>query len=188
MRAAAGKVTGRSGLCKWGPAHTWTGTVAGAKLLHAASRTPAPPTMNPLMQTLADRAVQSLAHHPAPALPLDELVHQVRHGGAVVGPEVLLRALEARPDQFRVLDPWRAATARAGNCGRREPGERWVVALGCLPCDRGPAGRLRASLAHLGRTVDERSVTDLVRWLGMVREGERVSRAGGVSIPDPEDG
>ena len=94
----------------------------------------------------------------------------------MVGPEVLLRALEARPDQFRVLDPWRG------------PGERWVVALGCLPCDRGPAGRLRASLAHLGRTVDERSVTDLVRWLGMVREGERVSRAGGVSIPDREDG
>ena len=57
------------------------------------------------MQSLAERAAQSLAHHRAPALPLDQLVHQVTDGGAALGPDILLRALEARPDLFWVLDP-----------------------------------------------------------------------------------
>jgi hypothetical protein len=57
------------------------------------------------MQTLAERAAQSLSHHRAPALPLDQLVHQVKDGGAALGPDILLRALEARPDLFWVLDP-----------------------------------------------------------------------------------
>ena len=57
------------------------------------------------MQTLAERAAQSLSHHRAPALPLDQLVHQVKGGGAALGPDILLRALEARPDLFWVLDP-----------------------------------------------------------------------------------
>lgn len=134
------------------------------------------------MQTLADRAAQSLAHHPAPAVPLDELVHQVKLGGAVVGPDVLLRALEARPDQFRVLDPWRGpwrtAAPRPGHPTRSGVGVRWVIGLGRVPMGVDTAGRLKASLAHLGRTVDERSVTDMVRWLGMIQEGERLSRVG----------
>jgi hypothetical protein len=132
------------------------------------------------MQTLADRAAETLARHPAPALPLDELVHQVRDGGAAVGPDVLLRALAARPDLFRVLDPWRGpwrASMRA-----RPPVEgrwpQWVVGVGPLPHAGGSAARLKASLAWLGRTLDDRSALDLVRWLGMVREGERLSRAG----------
>ena len=131
------------------------------------------------MQTLADRAAQSLAHHPSPALPLNELVHQVKLGGAVVGPDVLLRAIEGRPDLFRVLDPWRgpwrSAKPRAGT--PTGVGTRWVVGLGRVGA-ADAAGRLKATLAHLGRTVDERSVTDLVRWLGMVQEGERLSRVG----------
>lgn len=130
------------------------------------------------MQTLADRAAEALARHPAPALPLDELVHQVRDGGTLVGPEVLMRALEARPDLFRVLDPWRgpwrpAARARA-QAG--DPWPRWVVGIGAQPRVSGAGGRLKSSVAWLGRTVDERSVVDLVRWLGMVREGDRLSR------------
>ncbi|MSR37105.1 MAG: hypothetical protein EXR95_10790 [Gemmatimonadetes bacterium] len=130
------------------------------------------------MQTLADRAAQSLAHHPAPALPLDELVHEMKLGGAVVGPDVLLRALEARPDLFRVLDPWRGPWRSASPRGGKRVGTHWVVGLGQSAREGGTAGRLKASLAQLGRTVDERSVTDLVRWLGMVREGERLSRSG----------
>ena len=130
------------------------------------------------MQTLVERAAQSLAHHPAPALPLAELVHLVMEGGTVVGPDVLLRALKARPDLFRVLNPWRgpwrSASPRAGG----QPRGPWVVGLGRACESGGTAARLKASLAHLGRTVDERSATDLVRWLGMIREGERLSRAG----------
>jgi hypothetical protein len=133
------------------------------------------------MQSLADRAAETLARHPAPALPLDELVDQVRDGGAVVGPEVLLRALEARPDLFRVLDPWRGpwrctSLRTRASCVGRWP--QWVVGLGPHPRADGPGARLKASLAWLGRTVDDRSVLDLVRWLGMVREGERLNRGG----------
>lgn len=146
------------------------------------------------MHTLADLAATTLARHPAPALPLDELVRQVREGGMAVGPEVLLRALVARPDLFRVLDPWRgawrgawrAAAPRLGALATDRPGERWVVGLGraSKPDAVGAAGaRLKASLAWLGRTVDDHSATDLVRWLGMVREGERLNAAPGWAVP-----
>jgi len=135
------------------------------------------------METLVDRAAQSLAHHPSPALPLEELTEQIRGGGSVVGPGVLLRALEARPDLFRVLDPWRGPWRSATRPGARrsgpaasavdDAGTRWVVSLGRATLDRDARGRLKASVTHLGRTLDERSVTDLVRWLGMVREMSR---------------
>jgi hypothetical protein len=143
------------------------------------------------MDTLADRAAQSLNRHPAAALPLEELSDQVRGGGVAVGTGVLLRALEARPDLFRVLDPWRGpwrpgtrpTDAKARQRGSGAPGAapdpagaRWVVGLGRATLDRDPVGRLKASVAHLGRTLDERSVTDLARWLGMVREMARTDR------------
>lgn len=135
------------------------------------------------MQTLADRAAETLARHPAPALSLDELVQQVRGGGTVVGPDVLLRALEARPDLFRVLDPWRGPWRRASPRSWTPAATPWVVGLGRYPRVDGPAGRLKASVAWLGRTLDDRSVLDLVRWLGMVREGERLNRAGLAPTP-----
>ena len=71
------------------------------------------------MMTIAERAARSLAEHRAPALPLDQLVRQVEDGGAAVGPDILLRALEARPDLFRVLNPWRGPWRSAS---RRWPG------------------------------------------------------------------
>jgi len=64
-----------------------------------------------IMQTLAKRAAQSLTHHRAPPLSLDQLVHQVKDGGTALGPDIFLRALEAQPDLFRVLGPWRGALA-----------------------------------------------------------------------------
>src|SRR5690606_32597969 len=100
--------------------------------------------------------------------------------GVPVGPAVLLRALEERPDLFRVLDPWRGPwrsggrgplSVRAGGAAAR-----WVVPLGRATLDRDPQARLKASVVHLGRTLDERSVTDLARWLGMVREMARYGR------------
>ena len=130
------------------------------------------------MLTIAERAAQSLAHHRAPALPVDQLVHHVKDGGATVGPDILLRALEARPDLFRVLDPWRGPWRSASRRAAGQARTTWVVGLGRCSESEGTAARLKASLAHLGRTVDERSVTDLARWLGMVREGERFSQAG----------
>lgn len=129
------------------------------------------------MHTLAEIAAAALARHPSAALPLDELVREMRASGTVVGPEVLTRALEARPDLFRVLDPWRGAWRAGWPSGSRAAGRsRWVVGLRRRSGAVGPHARIEASLAWLGRRVDERSTTDLVRWLGMVREGERLSR------------
>jgi hypothetical protein len=151
------------------------------------------------METLAERAAQSLIRHPAPALPIDELSEQVRGGGAAVGAGVLLRALEARPDLFRVLDPWRGPwrsvtrpdARRAERSALETAGARWVVPLGRATLDRDASARLKASVVHLGRTLDERSVTDLVRWLGMVREmsperGAGAARYGSDRVNQPE--
>ena len=52
-----------------------------------------------------------------------------------------------------------------------------MFGLGRSRESEGAAARLKASLPHLGLTVDELSVTDLAWWLGMVCEGERISRA-----------
>ena len=129
------------------------------------------------MMTIAERAAQSLAEHRPPALPLDQLVHQVKDGGAAVGPDILLRALEARPDLFRVLNPWRGPWRSVSRRAAGRARAVWVVGLARGRESGGTAARLKASLAHLGWTVDEQSVTDLARWLGMVREGERLSPA-----------
>src|SRR5207253_2507021 len=87
------------------PAPAWSRAAPRDTMMHRrAGGAAATLAGDATMQTLADRAAEALARHPAPALSLDELVDQVRGDGAVVGPEVLLRALEARPDLFRVLD------------------------------------------------------------------------------------
>ena len=136
------------------------------------------------MMTIAERAAQSLSHHRAPALPLDQLADQVKDSGAAVGPDILLRALEARPDLFRVLDPWRGPWRSASRRAAGRARATWVVGLALSRGSGGTATQLKASLVHLGRTVDEESVTDLARWLGMVHEGERLSRAGLRPEPD----
>ena len=134
------------------------------------------------MQTLADRAAESLAQHPSPALPLDELALEIRRAGAVASPDVLLRAIEGRPDLFRVLDPWRGAwrhvVPRRGADAPAGVGVRWVVGIRAARSGSGVAALLRASLSQLGRTVDERSVTELARWMGLMRESERLLRGG----------
>jgi hypothetical protein len=129
------------------------------------------------MQTLAKRAVQSLTHHRAPPLSLDQLVHQVKDGDTALGPDILLRALEAQPDLFRVLGPWRGPWPSTLRRAVSQACATWVVGLGRGRESGGVDARLKASPTHLRRTVDERSVTDLARWLEMVREGELISWA-----------
>jgi hypothetical protein len=113
-------------------------------------------------------------------------VREVRRAGAVASPDVLLRALEARPDLFRLLDPWRGAwrhaLPRRGAEDSGGIGVRWVVGIRASQAREGLAARLRASLSQLALTVDERSVTDLARWMGMMREGERLL-SGGLRTP-----
>ena len=111
-----------------------------------------------------------------PRCPSTSWCTKCKDGGTGLGPDILLRALEARPDLFWVLDPWRGPWRSTSRRTASRARAMWVAGLGRE--SGGTAARLKASLAHLGRTVDERSVTDLARWLGMVREGERISRAG----------
>ena len=94
-----------------------------------------------------------------------------------MGPDILLRALEARPDLFRVLNPWRGPWRPESRRASGRALATWVVGFARCRESRGTAARLKASLAHLGWAVDEQSVTDLARWLGIVREGERLSPA-----------
>lgn len=94
-----------------------------------------------------------------------------------MGPDILLRVLEARPDLFRVLDPWRGPWRSTSRRAASRACATWVVGLGRSRESGGAAARLKASPAHLRRTVDERSVKDLARWLEIEREGELISRA-----------
>lgn len=126
------------------------------------------------MVTLADRAAQTLAHLPIPALPLDDLVQRLRQAGSVVTPEVLLRAVESCPGRFRVLDPWRGPWRRAES---RDVGSVWVLSRERRAFAPGVEGRLQSSLAQIGATVDESSVGDLARWLGMIREVAQLTGA-----------
>lgn len=123
------------------------------------------------MLTLTDRAAQALSRLPVPALPLDQLVQLLRQSGAVATPDVLRRALEGRPDLFRILDPWRGPWRRSGSGVR----SRWIVARTRERMSPGTEDRLLSSLTQLAATVDEGSVADLTRWLGMIRESERLA-------------
>lgn len=145
------------------------------------------------MQPLAERAALVLQRLGAPAVPLPELARLLQGSGVVVSETVLLRALAAEPERFRVLDPWRAVPKLSGWDRRSRvsvaPGaggegeahwlaRTWVLATG-RPEPRGaepqqPALlRLRSTLVGLGRQVDPTCSTDVARWLAMVFEADR---------------
>lgn len=145
------------------------------------------------MEDLATRAAQVADRHPSSALPLPELCRLVRGSGVAVREDVLLAALERRPDRFRVIDPWlgpwstlsaasrdrRGPRIRAASGGHTVAGAPWVVHLSRTrswsPSPHGALlARLRESLIQLGWRVDESSAADLARWLGLVESGRRV--------------
>ncbi|GMR13838.1 MAG: hypothetical protein BMS9Abin29_2059 [Gemmatimonadota bacterium] len=137
------------------------------------------------MQSTADLAVHILARTPARTLPISHLSLLIEReaGGAGVGRDFVVQAVRARPDLFRLLDPWRGpwrVSRRAGLEGstlRSRPlggvkDEPWVLLLE-PPADSEldpPARMLQESMLAAGRRVDEHSVTALARWLRMSLE------------------
>ncbi len=125
------------------------------------------------MDALVHSAENVLRRHSAPALRLSELLGHVRADTGVrnLDAERLRGVLEARPDRFRLLDPWRGPWrfVRRGATATRGV-DPWVVVVG----DPGDAGG-----AEGGRPPADRRLTASVRWLGLsldAASGRAVSR------------
>ena len=137
------------------------------------------------MQSTTDLAVHILARTPARTLPISHLCHLMEQevGGAGPGHESVVQAVRARPNLFRLLNPWRGPWRVPGHTGPEgstfipnplggTPDEPWVLLLE-PPTDSEldpPLRMLQDSMLAAGRRVDEHSVTALARWLRMSLE------------------
>jgi hypothetical protein len=135
------------------------------------------------MDPIATCAEQTLSRSPHPALRLSELLEIVAERLDRNLDQGRLRAiLEAHPDRFRILEPWRGPwrSVEGTLVAREGHGDAWVVATagpGEPPDDGGPAAfRLRESVRWLARGVDGRSPTDVSRWYAIAMS-ERAARA-----------
>lgn len=136
------------------------------------------PTSHPEspMDTLPDAAEAVLRRHPAPALRLDELLPLVRLAlrDPALDRDRLLQSLSARPERFRLLDPWRGPWKRMidGPDPGPLPGP-WVVVVGDPGGEAGPstggmaATRMRACVQWMAVGVDPTSAWSLARWHGL---------------------
>lgn len=137
------------------------------------------------MQSTVDLAVHILARTPARTLPISHLSDLIQQetGGAGVERELVVQAVRARPNLFRMLDPWRGPWRVSGRMGPNASAftssqlggvadEPWVLLLE-PPTDSAldpPLRMLQESTLAAGRRVDEHSVTALARWLRMSLE------------------
>ena len=71
------------------------------------------------MQSTADLAVHVLARTPARTLPISHLSHLIEQeaDGTGVGQEFVIQAVRARPNLFRMLNPWRGPWRASGRMG-----------------------------------------------------------------------
>lgn len=127
----------------------------------------------------AERTLQRSAH---PTLRLSELLEHVSEALDRTLDLARLRAiLEAHPERFRILEPWRGRWVAVDGAAppRSLGGEAWVVAVGDPdgpPDDGGPAAtKLRESVRWLARGVDPRSSSEVSRWYAIAL-AERAAR------------
>lgn len=135
------------------------------------------------MDSVASRAAEVLARHPAPALRLSTLL-EIMSGEEPrirLDEAALARHLERYPETFRFLDPWRGpwCHTRGRIPAELGSGEPWVVVV-ADPGAGDQVGRtdltkLRASVRWLAGTADPRSCREVGRAHGMVL-GEREAR------------
>lgn len=123
------------------------------------------------MDPIAACAEETLLHSVHPALKLSELLASIAERVDRSLDARRLRAiLEAHPERFRVLEPWKGRWGIPGRelDGSENPAEPWVVAI--TQPDPPPGGsdvtavKLRESVRWLARGVDARSNAEVSRW------------------------
>ena len=137
------------------------------------------------MEPILSAAEQILRNSGAPALRLTMLAADLRGalGGLAVEVVRLRSVLEAHPERFRVLDPWRGPWRLLGDAHPSGEGDPWVVAVrddGNGSAPHGPptlSRRLRESVRWLGVQLDARSADCVIRWQGMLAEGMAAQQA-----------
>lgn len=151
------------------------------------------------MQSILTSTHRFLSRNSAPALPLTELHRALRRErtGPVPSPPRLLDRLRARPDLFRIVEPWRGPWAPLHVPGSPYPRrlaeadlelEPWVAPKRGSPeafpdSPKHPTGRIDASLGHLGRFLGRRPPRARLRWLGMARQSRRAAPHLNPSLP-----
>lgn len=135
------------------------------------------------MDPIAACAEQTLLDSVHPALKLSELLASVADRlDRSLDARRLRAILEAHPERFRVLEPWKGRWGIPGRAMEVEeaPCEPWVVAISQPDPPPGDhdatALKLRESVRWLARGVDVRSNTDVSRWYAIALS-ERALRA-----------
>ncbi len=136
------------------------------------------------MEHILSAAEQVLRNSGAPALRLSALLDELvtTTGTRMLDGPRLRSLLEARPDRFRILDPWRGPW-RFVNRRAETSSDPWVVVVRDLGDGPGVAAdprvirRVRESVRWLGLTLDARSPRQVSRWEGLVLEGLAAERA-----------
>jgi hypothetical protein len=122
------------------------------------------------MHPIATFAEGALREHTHPALRLRELVDLViRRVDRSVDGRRLRAILEAYPDRFRILDPWRGPwrSVLGADADGALACDVWVIAVAAP--DRPPEGppvaaKLRETVRWIGRGIDPRSQREVSRW------------------------
>jgi len=123
------------------------------------------------MDPIVSCAEQVLRESTHPALLLSELLESVaeRVDRTLKAPR-LRGLLEAHPERFRILEPWKGVLAAGAGAllAREGVGDAWVVAITLPepPPDGDPVAAvvLRESVRWLARGVDCRSGMEVARW------------------------
>lgn len=137
------------------------------------------------MEHILSAAEQILRTSGAPALRLSALLDELLSttgARALDGPR-LRSLLEAHPDRFRILDPWRGPWRFVSRPDDPPTTEPWVVVVrdlgdgGGAVVGHGVFGMVRDSVRWLGLHLDARSPRRVLRWEGLVLEGVAAERA-----------
>lgn len=132
------------------------------------------------MEYVLSAAEQILRNAGVPALRISRLLREIQAstpGTRTLDTSGLRTLLEASPDRFRVLDPWRGpwrlvATSDGEGADAHEP---WVVVVrdhgdGAAAGGHRVVRRLHGSVRWLALNLDPLSARSVVRWNGLLLE------------------
>lgn len=140
------------------------------------------------MEYVLSAAEQILQNAGVPALRISHLLREIQASTPGTGALDALRLrtlLEASPERFRVLDPWRGPWRLVARVGPEESGEQepWVVAVrdhgdGAARDGHRIVRRLHDTVRWLALSLDPLSARSMVRWNELLTETQ--SAGGGV--------